>query len=79
MVSLPADEEWELRMAVMRADLGLKTKQAFWETPRNIGILIGVVAALAGALGFKLGQMPPQGQAPVIIQLAPGVAVAPLK
>jgi hypothetical protein len=32
-------------------DLNLKTKQAFSETPRNIAILLGGVAAIAGVLG----------------------------
>lgn len=45
----------------MRADLSLKQKQAFWETPRNIALLLTAVAAIAGVLGFKLGQnQPPQ-------------------
>ena len=63
----------------MRADLGLKTKQGFWETPRNIGILLGVVAAIAGALGFRFGREPTPVAPPVIIQLAPGVVVAPAR
>ncbi len=45
-----ADEtERELRIAVMRADLQLKSKQAFWETPRNLVIIIGTISALAAA------------------------------
>lgn len=63
-------------MAVMQADLKLKQKQAFWETPRNIVLLLGVAVGVAGVLGFKLGQSSPPQQ-PVIIQLAPGVVVAP--
>jgi len=49
-------------MAVMRADLALKTRQAFWETPRNLaiigGVLIALVGTAAGIVGFKLGQQP---------------------
>jgi hypothetical protein len=56
--------EDELRVALMRADLYLKSQQGWWETPRNLAIIIGVVAALFGAitgiLGFKLGQQPQQ-------------------
>ncbi len=52
--------ERQLRMALMRADLGLKQKQGFWETPRNIAILVGAVAALvatvAGMAGYRAGQ-----------------------
>jgi len=39
----------------MRADLSLKGKQAFWETPRNIALLLTAVAAIFGFLRFKLG------------------------
>ena len=46
----------------MRADLSLKDKQAFWETPRNIALLLAAVAAIAGTLGFKLGQSSPPNQ-----------------
>jgi len=68
------EEERELKVAVMRADLELKTKQAFWETPRNIAVLVATVAALAGVLGFKLGQNAPQ---PQIVVLQPGAPPAP--
>lgn len=56
-----AEEDYNLRIAVMKADLNLKTHQAFWETPRNIAILLTAVAAIAGFLGFKIGQkdLPP--------------------
>jgi hypothetical protein len=46
----------------MRADLTLKTKQGFWETPRHIAILLGttaaIFAAVFGVLGYKLGSQP---------------------
>ncbi len=60
-------------MAVMEADLKLKQKQAFWETPRNIALLLGVAVAIAGVLGFKLGQNSP----PVQVIFQPGSIVAP--
>lgn len=51
-------------------DLNLRRKQDFWETPRNLAIVVGAVAALtaaiAGFLGFKIGSTPP---APIVIQL----------
>jgi hypothetical protein len=59
---LSDDEERDLKEALMRADLLLKDKQAFWETPRNIALLVAAVAAIAGALGFKLGQNSPPTQ-----------------
>ncbi len=60
-------------MAVMGADLKLKQKQAFWETPRNIALLLGVAVAIAGVLGFKLGQNSP----PVQVIFQPGSIVVP--
>jgi hypothetical protein len=40
----------------METDLKLKQKQAFWETPRNLVIIISAVAAIAAAFGYKVGQ-----------------------
>lgn len=60
-------------MAVMGADLKLKQKQAFWETPWNIALLLGVAVAIAGVLGFKLGQNSP----PVQVIFQPGSIVVP--
>jgi hypothetical protein len=65
---LTDEEERDLREALMRADILLKEKQAFWETPRNIALLVTAVAAIAGVLGFKLGQTQP-APAPIIIQV----------
>lgn len=66
------DEERELRIAIMQADHLLKTRQAFWETPRNIVLIVAAVAGIAGVLGFKLGQREPVAQ---IIQLPPGSTI----
>ena len=56
--------EDELKVALMKADLLLKTRQGFWETPRNMAVIIGVIAALfggiAGLVGYKIGSQPPQ-------------------
>ena len=45
---------------------------AHWETPRNLAIVLGAMAALFaavfGALGYKIGQTP---SPPVIINLPP--------
>ena len=68
--------EDELKVAVMKADLYLKTRQGWWETPRNLAIIIGVVAALfgtvTGILGFKLGSQPPQS---IVVQFQQPLAV----
>ena len=66
------DEERELRVAVMQADLRLKSKQAFWETPRNLVLIIGAATGIAGLLGFKLGQREPVIAQPTQIVLQPG-------
>jgi hypothetical protein len=58
----------ELRRALVQIDILLKRRQAFWETPRNLAVLIGVVAALAGTLGFRLGSQPPQQ---IIVHMEP--------
>ena len=64
--------EYEQRqLELIRMDIELRRKQAFWETPRNIVILLGVVgtlmAAVAGLAGYKAGSQsnPP----PIIIQV----------
>jgi hypothetical protein len=54
---------------------------SFWETPRNIALLVVAVAVIAGVLGYqlgsRLGSAPPQ-PAPMIIQAAPrGVNPSP--
>ena len=68
--------EDQLKMAVMKVDLLLKRRQGFWETPRNLAIIIAAVAAIAGVIGFKLGTQPPQAiivqfQQPLGVKLLP--------
>lgn len=68
--------EDELRVAVMKVDLLLKRRQAFWESPRNLALIIAAVAAIAGIVGFKLGSQPPQSivvqfQQPLGVKLLP--------
>jgi hypothetical protein len=53
------EEERELRIKVMQADLLLKQRQAFWETPRNLALIIAAAVGIAGVVGFKLGQREP--------------------
>ncbi len=59
----------------MAADARLKERQSFWETPRNIAILLGAVAALfatvAGLAGYKAGQ----NAGPPTIVFQPGAIV----
>ena len=67
------EEEKQLQQELLVADLNLRRKQDFWETPRNIAILLGATAALfsamAGWLGFKIGSTP--SPPPVVIYLTP--------
>jgi hypothetical protein len=68
---LTDDEDRQLKQELMMADLQLRRKQVGWETPRNITIVAGAVAALSaavgGVFGFKLAQTAPPP--PIIIQL----------
>jgi hypothetical protein len=71
-------EEDQLKIAVMKVDLLLKRRQSFWETPRNLALIITAVAAIAGLIGFKLGSQPQTisvnfGQ-PLTVQMLPGKA-----
>lgn len=54
------EEREELKDKLMQADLNLRQKQTAWETPKNIAILAGAVAALAAAIGgwtgYRIGQ-----------------------
>jgi hypothetical protein len=65
------DEEKELQQELLMADLNLRRKQDIWEHPRNIALLVAataaIVSAIAGFVGFKIGQTP--GPPPVIINL----------
>jgi hypothetical protein len=58
-----------LQGELLRLDVLLRRKQVFWETPRAILLIVATTAAIAGVLGFKLGQTPP---APIIIHLQKG-------
>jgi hypothetical protein len=58
---------------LLKMDIELRRKQVAWETPRNIAILAGAVAALAGivfgVLGYKIGQTP--SPPPIVITVPP--------
>ena len=59
------DEEKQLRQELLAVKLSLKRKQEFWETPRNLAILVGVTAAIAAAIGFWLGRESAGPPAPI--------------
>ena len=50
------NEKRQLELELLAADLRLRRKQEFWETPRNVAILVGVTAAIAAAIGYWLGR-----------------------
>jgi hypothetical protein len=65
--------EGRLKLELLKMDIELRRKQIAWETPRNIAILAGAVAAIAatvgGLAGYRIGQTPPQQ---IIINVPPG-------
>ena len=65
-----SDNDAAHKQELLRLDMLLRRKQAFWETPRAVLLVIAVTAVIAGAaagfLGFKIGQMPPP---PIVIEL----------
>jgi hypothetical protein len=65
----------------MQADLDLRKKQIAWETPRNIAILVGAVAAITGAIagwtGYRIGQNTPPPVPPQIIFQPGSIVVQP--
>lgn len=69
------DERQELKDEIMRADLLLKTRQGFWETPRNIALIVAAAAGIAGVLGFKLGQREPTTPTTQQFILPPGTTI----
>jgi hypothetical protein len=77
---LSHDERLELQESLMRADLDLKVKQAFWETPKGLAAVVAatavIIGAIAGVLGFKLGQTPPAPPQVIILQQPAAAAPA---
>jgi hypothetical protein len=69
-------ERQELKDAIMQADLRLKQKRSFWETPKAVAIIVATTAAIFTAVGYKIGTTPPQSitvhlDAPLVVQPAP--------
>jgi hypothetical protein len=68
-----------LKKELLMADIELRRKQIAWETPRNIALLAGALAALFaaifGVLGYKIGQTPQtinvHLDAPIVVQPKP--------
>jgi hypothetical protein len=62
------DERNDIKDRILIMDEKLRAKQLVWETPRNLAILVGAVAAVSGLLGFKLGQREPAVQPVYLVQ-----------
>jgi|SRR5579871_1727496 len=60
----------ELKRELLDMDVHLRGKQVFWETPRAILLIVATTAAVAGVLGYKIGQAPQ----PIVIQVVPATA-----
>jgi hypothetical protein len=58
----------------------VRRKQGFWETPRNIAILLAATAAIfsaaAGSVGYKIGSTP-TAPPTIIINMPPIPPAAP--
>ena len=56
------------------------TRRPFWETPRNLVVILGAAAALSGYLGYTDGQAAAAAAArPYVVQVIfqPGAIVLP--
>jgi len=64
--------ENDLKCELLEMDIKLRRKQDFWETPRNLFIMAGalaaIVATVAGLAGYKIGSTPPPN---IIINIPP--------
>jgi hypothetical protein len=72
-----ANEESKLKVRLTRADIDLKEKQAFCETPQNFVILTGaaIAASLEILVCYKVGQRDTSPVAPAQIVFQPGSIV----
>jgi hypothetical protein len=70
---MTANEEDYLKRELLRLDVLLRKKQAWWEHPRNAALILGVVIAAAGLLGYKIGSAPQQ----IIVHLDQPLNVKP--
>lgn len=68
-------EEFDLKVAVMCADLKLKERQWLWETPKGIAAMAAamavVIGAIAGVLGYQIARTPPAQ----VAQFPPGTVI----
>lgn len=70
-MSDPAADDAPLQRELLELDILLRRKQTFWETPRAVLLIVATTAAVAGVLGWKIGQTQP---APIVVQVQPAPA-----
>lgn len=81
-MSDPTAEDAPLKRQLLELDILLRRKQSFWETPKGVLLVAATAAAIAGVLGWKIGQTPPPpivvqfGEQPLHVQMAPPPAPA---
>lgn len=61
-------------MAVMCADLALKGKQSFWETPRAVATIVAATPTIVGVASYQAGKQASQPQV-LTLQFAPGTVI----
>ena len=66
--------EDELRLAAMKADLLLKTRQARWETPKAVAMVLLAAAAISAAGGIANWLWPSRPQS-IVVQFQQPLAV----
>ena len=70
--------EDELKAALLKADLLLKTRQARWETPKAVAMVLLAAAAISAAGGLANWLWPSRPQAIVVqFQQPIGVKLVP--
>lgn len=63
-IDIDEADEATLKRELLKMDVRLRYKQLWWEHPRNaavvLGVIVALVAAVSGVLGFKIGSTPQQ-------------------
>jgi hypothetical protein len=66
--------EDELKLALMKADLLLKTRQSRWEVPRALAMILLAAAAISAAGGLSTWLWPAKPQT-IVVQFQQPLAV----
>ena len=66
--------EDDLRVAMIKVDLLLKSRQAFWEVPKALAMMLLAAAAIAAAGGLA-GQIWPAKPTQIIVNFDQPIAV----